>query len=348
MTDTPRTPIPNQPSLPLSVAIALVRQGIRIRLGRSVVTLLGVTLGIAFLMATLTTQVLRRGVAAEEARRETANRRYAALVSETGSLHEKSLAVAVSGPLDDGEQRLLARLREDGVKELRLRPGSTLPSGVDAPRAIPGSRETWAHGSKAIVSLGPSPAITQGEVPTTQPPPVVAYTRPGAPPRLTGVTLVSLSRPVSAEEARAAVRAAERERFRTAWIIAVSLLVTVIGIANSMLMSVTERFRDIGTMRCLGALSSFVRTLFLVEAAFMGLVGGALGALAGALFALGSYLLPYGGALLTTALGQGLGALALMMLASVLTGVVLSLLAAFYPASAAARMVPADALRSTI
>ena len=62
------------------------------------------------------------------------------------------------------------------------------------------------------------------------------------------------------------------------WIIVISLLVTVIGIANSMLMSVTERFRDIGTMRCLGALSGFVRTLFLVEAAFMGVVGGAFGA----------------------------------------------------------------------
>src|SRR5688572_17172799 len=89
--------IPAQPKLPLGVAVSIVRQGIRIRLGRSIVTLLGVALGIAFLMATLTTQILRRGVAAEEARRETANRRYAALVSETGSLHEKSLSVAVSG-----------------------------------------------------------------------------------------------------------------------------------------------------------------------------------------------------------------------------------------------------------
>jgi ABC-type antimicrobial peptide transport system permease subunit len=111
---------------------------------------------------------------------------------------------------------------------------------------------------------------------------------------------------------------------------------------------VTERFRDIGTMRCLGALSSFVRTLFLVEAAFMGVVGGALGALAGALFTMTTYLVPYGGALVLGAVGERPGALLLAALASILAGIVLSLLAALYPASTAARMVPADALRSTV
>jgi putative ABC transport system permease protein len=101
-------------------------------------------------------------------------------------------------------------------------------------------------------------------------------------------------------------------------------------------------------MRCLGALSSFVRTLFLVEAAFMGVVGGALGALAGALFTTATYLIPYGGALVLGAVGERPLALLLAALASVVAGLVLSLLAALYPASTAARMVPADALRSTV
>ena len=44
-----------------------------------------------------------------------------------------------------------------------------------------------------------------------------------------------------------------------------SLLVCTVGITNSMLMAVTERFKEIGTMKCLGALDSFVVVLFMLE-----------------------------------------------------------------------------------
>jgi ABC-type antimicrobial peptide transport system permease subunit len=135
---------------------------------------------------------------------------------------------------------------------------------------------------------------------------------------------------------------------RLRWIVVISLLVTVIGIANSMLMSVTERFRDIGTMKCLGALSSLVRTLFLLEAAFMGTVGGVAGVAGGALFAFASYLLPYGGSLVLGAFAQGAASLAVKALLSLVAGIVLSIVAALYPAAVAARMVPADALRSSV
>ncbi|HOT52163.1 MAG TPA: hypothetical protein PLI07_14365, partial [Candidatus Hydrogenedentes bacterium] len=50
------------------------------------------------------------------------------------------------------------------------------------------------------------------------------------------------------------------------WLAAISLLVCVVGITNAMLMSVTERYREIGTMKCLGALDWFVVKLFLIEA----------------------------------------------------------------------------------
>jgi putative ABC transport system permease protein len=46
------------------------------------------------------------------------------------------------------------------------------------------------------------------------------------------------------------------------WIIILSLLVCVVGIVNAQLMAVTERFREIGTMKCLGALDRFVLRLF--------------------------------------------------------------------------------------
>ena len=49
------------------------------------------------------------------------------------------------------------------------------------------------------------------------------------------------------------------------WLVSMSLIVCVVGIANAMLMSVTERFREIGTMKCLGALDGFVVRLFLLE-----------------------------------------------------------------------------------
>lgn len=349
MASTPTTHgIPAQVKLPLRVAVAIVHQGIRIRLGRSIVTLLGVTLGIAFLMSTLTTELLRRGVADEDRRREAANRRYAALVSETGPLHDRRLGLVVGGAPDEIELRLLRRIEQDAPKELRLRPGSTLPGGaLTRPALSPGA--TWARGTTAVLVLGgTAPAFATDELAGEKPAPIVALARRGPAPRAGTASSVELEHPATAEELRTAGEDARRTRFRALWIIVISLLVTVIGIANSMLMSVTERFRDIGTMRCLGALSGFVRTLFLVEAAFMGVVGGALGALAGALFTAATYLIPYGGALVLGAVGERFGALLLAALASVIAGVLLSLLAALYPASTAARMVPADALRSTV
>jgi len=50
-----------------------------------------------------------------------------------------------------------------------------------------------------------------------------------------------------------------------------SLLVCAVGIVNAQLMAVTERFREIGTMKCLGALDRFVLRLFILEAGMQGL-----------------------------------------------------------------------------
>ena len=69
----------------------------------------------------------------------------------------------------------------------------------------------------------------------------------------------------SSEEAQARM---QEESSKQTWLITLSLLVCVVGIANAMLMSVTERFREIGTMKCLGALDSFIVKLFLLESTF--------------------------------------------------------------------------------
>ncbi len=55
------------------------------------------------------------------------------------------------------------------------------------------------------------------------------------------------------------------------WIVILSLLVCIVGIINAQLMSVTERFREIGTMKCLGALDRFIVRLFVLEALDAGL-----------------------------------------------------------------------------
>ena len=126
------------------------------------------------------------------------------------------------------------------------------------------------------------------------------------------------------------------------WLILISLLVCAVGITNAMLMSVTERFREIGTMKCLGALDWFVVKLFLIEAAFLGIAGSAAGALLGFFAALFAWMAQYGNLLAIIPWGQ----VFLRLLAAILVGVILSVIGAIYPARRAGRMPPADAMRT--
>ncbi len=126
------------------------------------------------------------------------------------------------------------------------------------------------------------------------------------------------------------------------WILALSLLVCVVGIVNAQLMAVTERFREIGTMKCLGALDRFVLRLFLLEAGMQGIAGAALGAVIGAVFAVVGGMLRFGGIALEH---MNWGALLAVMAAATGIGFLLSLLGVIYPALVAARMQPVEAMR---
>ncbi|MEJ5359876.1 MAG: FtsX-like permease family protein [Desulfobacterales bacterium] len=126
------------------------------------------------------------------------------------------------------------------------------------------------------------------------------------------------------------------------WILVLSLLVCTVGILNAQLMAVTERFREIGTMKCLGALDRFVLRLFLLEAAMMGFVGSAAGAVIGALFALAAGVLRFGTAALAC---LPFAETALSLLSAAGIGLALSLLGVLYPAWVAARMLPVEAMR---
>ena len=121
-----------------------------------------------------------------------------------------------------------------------------------------------------------------------------------------------------------------------------SLLVCTVGIVNAQLMAVTERFREIGTMKCLGALDRFILRLFLLEAGMQGLVGAAAGALGGGVFALLNALASYGAAALRHA---DWGAVALSLAGATLVGCLLSVVGVLYPARIAARMQPVEAMR---
>jgi putative ABC transport system permease protein len=127
------------------------------------------------------------------------------------------------------------------------------------------------------------------------------------------------------------------------WIIVLSLVVALIGIVNAMLMSVTERFREIGTMKCLGALDSFIIRLFLIESTFQSMIGTVAGIILGLVVAVAWKGASYG--LGTIGLGQIWPQLLGHCLIAFCVGTLIGVLAAIYPAYTASRMAPVDAMR---
>jgi putative ABC transport system permease protein len=125
--------------------------------------------------------------------------------------------------------------------------------------------------------------------------------------------------------------------FRTllAWVAGVSLIVGGIGIMNIMLVSVTERTREIGIRQSVGATPNDIRWQFLAEALLLSLIGGLLGVAIGLI---GSW---------------GFGQLSGMRTVIVTSSVLLAFLSAatvgiffgFYPANKAAQLDPIEALR---
>jgi len=340
--------IEQQVRLPFSSALEVVLQGIRIRFGRSLVTITGVVLGIAFLMSILTTTVIRAGVSAESELRNELDRMVRFLAADAGLLRDSTITLVPVGELSTKEQRFVQRMQREGVAETYWlgEPDTALPG------TLPTTPTTLSDPGKAVVVIGQPPRDGQIELPDVMDRPIpVAVTRltlADALPAGTGVDgrVVQLERELRADEVERLKQEAIRGEVRNIWIITISLLVTVIGIANAMLMSVTERFREIGTMKCLGALSSFIRSIFLVESSIMGLVGSAIGGLIGLIFAVLSYSLTYGFGLVFSSLDAVW--LLVYFLVSIVAGVILSILAAIYPASYASRMLPATALRSNI
>jgi putative ABC transport system permease protein len=118
-------------------------------------------------------------------------------------------------------------------------------------------------------------------------------------------------------------------------IAAISLLVGGIGVMNIMLVSITERTREIGTRKALGAPGIAIRMQFIIEAVVICMIGGLLGVSVGVgLGAVGANLLGY-------AAKPSLAAIALAVGFSMAIGVFFG----YYPANKAAKLDPIEALR---
>ena len=123
---------------------------------------------------------------------------------------------------------------------------------------------------------------------------------------------------------------------------AVSLIVAAIGITNTMMMSIYERTKEIGVMKVIGCDMRDIRTLFLTEAGFIGLLGGVLGILF-------SFLVSF--VINRVVLSMGMEAEisyipVWLALSSVLFAVLIGMLAGFFPAQRAMRLSPLAAIRN--
>ena len=146
------------------------------------------------------------------------------------------------------------------------------------------------------------------------------------------------------------------EQFRTVFLIidsvlgllgGISLLVASFGIANTMIMSILERTREIGIMKAIGAEDREIKLIFFVEAAVLGVVGGVIGVLAAwAVDAIANrlayrfFLKPNGASFVDFFFLPPW-----LSIGAILFALIVSILAALYPAARAARIDPVRALR---
>jgi len=152
-----------------------------------------------------------------------------------------------------------------------------------------------------------------------------------------GLTLATADFAITTQSDIISTRESTTAAFRNllAWVAGVSLIVGGIGIMNIMLVSVTERTREIGIRQSIGATPNDIRLQFLIEALLLSIVGGLIGVLVGIG---GSYLFGTFSAMRTVV---SVSSIFLAFGSAALVGAFFG----FYPANQAAKLDPIEALR---
>lgn len=129
---------------------------------------------------------------------------------------------------------------------------------------------------------------------------------------------------------------------RQIFLLSISFIVCMVGITNAMLMSITERFREIATMKCLGATDRYILLQFMMEAGLQGFFGGILGVVIGFVISILRGSISYGSYMWIYWSTPGM---LLCAIASLVAGVALAILASVQPSWSASRMAPMEAMR---
>jgi len=324
-------PVPavqRQIALPLSKAVEIAYKSIRMRLSRSLLVTSGIVLALAFLSSILATQTLQNGM--RDWLGIQLKQRTAMANTITSAANDVRNRIAAAGPAvkvaSDKTSAADSAVFKDKlgidpaaiVKDLGQlpAPAEQIAAAMTADSSAVASMQSWLAAERAYAQhrqdFGDAQALEQ------------MMTAKGVPINQADV---------------------DADRTQTHWLVALALMVAFVGILNAMLMSVTERFREIGTMKCLGALNSFIVKLFLIESLFQGGVGTIVGIGAGLSLSFLSMIIGYQGYALKNLQGQNM----LMGVGfCLIIGVGLTVGGALYPAMQAARMQPIEAMRADV
>jgi putative ABC transport system permease protein len=315
--------------LPLSKAVEIAYKSIRLRLSRSLLVTSGIVLALAFLMSILVTD-----------RMISSMREWA--VNFPGSAeadrlaHQRDLVEKNQfKPLDAELHKLASRQEPPAPGAVRFDPANAFGDSFgelqkDLGVPLPASENDLI----VLLTNHPDDVVKMQQWLATAGQLKQVREQLIAPQRLQE-TMKNAGVPSTSKEI-------ESSRIQTRWLVGLALLVAFAGILNAMLMSVTERFREIGTMKCLGALDSFIIKLFLIESLFQGVVGTVIGVLLGLGLSMGNMSSSYG---IYAWKNVPWHSLAVSVVICLGVGICLTVAGALYPAWQAARMQPIEAMR---
>ena len=337
-------PIGKQIVLPWSKAIEIAAKSIRVRFWRSMITMSSIVLAIAFLMSIWTSTAITASLAIGPQRSIETAKADIQVVRSTLPGEPAAPSAADLQDTSATEIRRALRWKRNEVREkTKAKKGKSrdeqkkLQDEIDAleQAAQPANRVQFLHDHLARERRrlermkGAVDGVLQQERTTTgEETPAPKGAEAGTPVKAAvGGSVTDFISQMSPTDT---------------WLAILALLVCLVGIANAMFMTVQERFREIGTMKCLGALDGFIVKLFLLESSALGLIGTLTGILVGMLLSSIRQLMVYGWPTLTYFPG---GNIVLAGALSAVIGLILSIAAAIFPAQRAARMEPVEAMR---